>query len=234
VNDADRFRLCFGPYSTPRFQYGHVVWCEVRGEVRIVGLSDAPIPWPIGQTRQGPRALVVFGDLAKAVRREANLAVAHWWGITAKTVTKWRKALDVSRINDGTFGLMSVHGQERIEDALPAAVAKARDLERRRKIGEARRGKRCPPHVVEAMRRGRLGKPHSEESRRKMSEAARRRGAWPPAAGEPWSSEEEAMLRTLPAPEVARRTGRTLAAVYSRRATLELPDGRWRNGGRRV
>jgi len=36
--------------------------------VRIVGLSDAPIPWPIGQTRQGPRALVVFGALEKAVR----------------------------------------------------------------------------------------------------------------------------------------------------------------------
>jgi hypothetical protein len=30
------------------------------------------------------------------------------------------------------------------------------------------------------MRRGRLGKPHSSEARRKMSEAQRRRGAWPP------------------------------------------------------
>jgi hypothetical protein len=90
----------------------------------------------------------------------------------------------------------------------------------------------APPRVGVA-KQGRLGKPHSEEARRKMSEAARRHGAWPPAAGEPWSSEEEEMLRTLPAPEVASRTGRTLAAVYSRRARLEVPDGRWRNGGRR-
>ena len=233
MNDADRFRLCFGPYRTPRFQYGKIVWCEVRGEVRIVGLSDAPIPWPIGQTRQGPRALVVFGALAKAVRREANLAVSHWWGTEAKTVTKWRKALNVAPINDGTYGLKSAHGEDRIEDALPAAWAKARDPERRRRIGEARRGKPCPPHVVEAMRRGRLGKPHSEEARRKMSAAQRRRGAWPPAAGEPWTDDEDELLRTLPAPEVARRIGRTLAAVYSRRANLEMPDGRWRNGRRR-
>jgi len=152
---------------------------------------------------------------------------------TAKTVTKWRKALNVAPINEGTYDLKSAHGKDRIEDALPAAHAKARDPERCRKTGEARRGKPCLPHVVEAMRRGRLGKPHSSEARRKMSEAQRRRGAWPPAAGEPWSSEEEEMLRTLPAAEVVRRTGRTLAAVYSRRAKLELLDGRWRNGGRR-
>ena len=152
---------------------------------------------------------------------------------SAKTVTKWRKALDVSPINDGTYGLMSAHGKDRVEDALPAAVAKARDPERRRRIGEARRGKPCPPHVVEAMRRGRLGKPHSSEARRKMSEAQRRRGAWPPAAGEPWTDDEDELLRTLPAPEVARRTGRTLAAVYCRRQDLRLPDGRRHNGRRR-
>ena len=79
MNDADRFRLRFGPYKTPRFRNGKVVSCEVPGEVRIVGLSDAPIPWPMGRKGNGPPALIVFGALAKAVRREANLAVAHWW-----------------------------------------------------------------------------------------------------------------------------------------------------------
>jgi hypothetical protein len=33
------------------------------------------------------------------------------------------------------------------------------------------------------------------------------------------------MARTLPAAEVARRTGRTLQAVYDRRRVLEMPDG---------
>ena len=81
MNDADRFRLRFGPYKTPRFRYGKIASCEVRGEVRIVGLSEGRIRWPIGQSRQGPLALIVFGALAKAVRRESNLAVAHWWGV---------------------------------------------------------------------------------------------------------------------------------------------------------
>ena len=38
-----------GTYATPAFSYGDVVRCARRGEVRIVGLSFAPIPWPIGQ-----------------------------------------------------------------------------------------------------------------------------------------------------------------------------------------
>src|SRR5262249_52410889 len=37
-----------GTYRTPRFEYGDVVTCARRGDVRIVGLSEAPIPWPIG------------------------------------------------------------------------------------------------------------------------------------------------------------------------------------------
>src|SRR5262249_41734447 len=38
-----------GSYATPAFEYGDVVFCERRGDIRIVGLSEAPIPWPIGQ-----------------------------------------------------------------------------------------------------------------------------------------------------------------------------------------
>jgi hypothetical protein len=34
------------------------------------------------------------------------------------------------------------------------------------------------------------------------------------------------MLKTLPAEEVARRTGRSLKAVYTRRQGLGMPDGR--------
>jgi hypothetical protein len=77
MNDADRFKLLFGPYRTPRFRYGKVVFCEVRGEVTICGLSDAPIPWPIGKCGRA-KSLVVYGHHADAVRRESNVAVAHW------------------------------------------------------------------------------------------------------------------------------------------------------------
>jgi hypothetical protein len=56
-----------------------------------------------------------------------------------------------------------------------------------------------------------------------------------PAAGlptEPWSAEEDDLVRTLRPKEAAARTGRSLSAVYSRRLELGLPDGRATNGRR--
>jgi hypothetical protein len=44
----------------------------------------------------------------------------------------------------------------------------------------------------------------------------------------PWTAAEDELVRTLPGKEVARMTGRTLTAVYSRRLVLGLPDGRTR------
>jgi hypothetical protein len=66
-----------GKYRTPRFRIGDVVACARRGEVRIVGLSDAPIPWPLGQPLKGGRrqALSLYAGLAEAVRRESAEAV---------------------------------------------------------------------------------------------------------------------------------------------------------------
>src|SRR6516165_4814506 len=96
MNDSERFRL-LGKYRTPRFRYGRKVLCAVRGEVTIVGMTDAPIPWPIGKRGRG-RSLVVFKDLAKALRRESNQAICQWWGITPQTVSKWRKALGIGQI----------------------------------------------------------------------------------------------------------------------------------------
>jgi hypothetical protein len=43
-----------------------------------------------------------------------------------------------------------------------------------------------------------------------------------------WTPEEDDLVRTLPAAEVVRRTGRTLAAMYVRRSLLGVPDGRRR------
>jgi hypothetical protein len=40
----------------------------------------------------------------------------------------------------------------------------------------------------------------------------------------PWTPEEDELMRVLSPPEVARRTGRTLPAVYSRRRRLELAE----------
>jgi hypothetical protein len=74
MKDSDRFRL-LGTYRTPRFRYGRTVGCAVRGEVEVVGLHEAPIPWPVGK-RGRAKALVVFRGLARAVRRESEVAVS--------------------------------------------------------------------------------------------------------------------------------------------------------------
>jgi hypothetical protein len=49
----------------------------------VVGLSGGRIPWPVGQ-RGRAKALVLCGALAKGVRLEAAVAVAYWWGVSAR------------------------------------------------------------------------------------------------------------------------------------------------------
>jgi hypothetical protein len=82
--------------------------------------------------------------------------------------------------------------------------------------------------AAEAMRAGNTGRVHGEDERRKRSESHKRRGTRPPKAGWPWKADEDELVRTLPAAEVAARTGRILQAVYDRRHELQLPDGRRR------
>lgn len=63
---AERFKLHFGPYRTPRFKYGDLVRDQMRGKVRVIGLSEGRIPWPIIGRTSGVR-LAFYGDLVKAV-----------------------------------------------------------------------------------------------------------------------------------------------------------------------
>lgn len=227
MDDADRFRL-LGKYKTPRFRIGQRVLCEVRGEVVITGMTEAPIPWPLGLRVRGRHTLIVYKDLAKALRRESNQAICHWWGITPQTVSKWRKLLGIERATPGTFRLQSEYAFEpACVEGRRKAHAKAGDPERRAKIAAARRGKPRPPHVLEAMHAARRGSRHSKETREQMRQAHRRRGTLVPGT-RIWTPEEDEMVRTLAVEEATRRTGRTLGAVYARRARLRLPDGRRR------
>jgi hypothetical protein len=171
----DNARLLFGPYTAPPFNYGDIVRDEVRGDVEICALSDSPIPWPIGKIKWA-RSPVVYAGLAEAIRKESNIAICYWWGITPQTVSKWRKALGVGMVTEGTRRLWQDHAAEpETVSALKKAQAKARDPQRRAKIAASKRGKKRPPHVIEAMRNGRKGKPHSEATRAKMREAHRQR-----------------------------------------------------------
>jgi hypothetical protein len=101
MKDSDRFKL-LSTYRTPRFRIGQVVSCAARGKVVITGVTEAPIPWPIAKKGKGRHSLVVFKDLARAVRRESAQAVCHWWEVAKCTVWKWRVALGVKPTNEGT------------------------------------------------------------------------------------------------------------------------------------
>jgi hypothetical protein len=211
-------------YRTPSFRYGQRVECLARGEVTIVGLTDAPVPWPIGKTVRA-RSLVLYRDLARAVRREANRDVARLFGVTPQTVTKWRKALGVSANNRGTRR-RRVEAGKRNRRALAAMHAKSRDPVRRAKVAAAKSGKPRPRSVIDALRRANLGRKLSVEQRAKMSAAHKQRGTRPPKAGRPWKPSEDRLLYRLPPSAVASKTRRTLTAVYMRRAALGINDGR--------
>jgi hypothetical protein len=228
MEDAERFRL-LGKYRTPRCRIGQRVRCQVRGEMVIRGMTDAPIPWPLGSPkgRGGRPSLIVYKGLAKAVLRESEQAICHWFAVCPFTVWKWRKELSVERGTPGTTRLFREYIAETGDAMRALVVLEARNPERRRKIAEARRGKPRPPHVLEAMHNARRGVPHTEESRRRMSETHRRHGTLVPGTVQ-WTAAEDELVRTLPTAEVARRTGRSLQAVYARRSRLQLPDGRRR------
>jgi hypothetical protein len=72
MEDAERFRL-LGTYRTPRFRYSRKVVCEVLGELVITGISDAPIPWPLGcRGRERPSLVVYKGWPRPSAARRAG------------------------------------------------------------------------------------------------------------------------------------------------------------------
>jgi hypothetical protein len=206
-----------------------VLSCEYRDcDVIVVGYSDGRIPWPIGRRKgTSARGLVVYGGLAEALRRESNLAVAHWWGVDYQTVSHWRKALGVEPKTAGTTRLRREYGKEEwFAKARRKAHRKLRDSERCRKIAEALRGRRRPAHIVEAARKAWKGQRHTPQARAKMRAAWKARGPRYDVSGRAWTEEQDAAVRTLSGAEAARRTGRTLSAVYLRRIKLGLSEGR--------
>jgi hypothetical protein len=172
-------RLLFGPYRPPRCRLGRILKCAVRGEVIVCGMTDARIPWPVGK-RGRARSHVVCGGLAQAVRRESNLAVSHWWGVTPHTVSIWRKALGVAQVNPGTRRIKQEQWRRVFTPEQIARNVAKFTPQRAGKIGDALRGKPRPRHIQKMLRRLRLGRKNSPEARAKMSAAHRARGTRPP------------------------------------------------------
>src|SRR3954463_12796269 len=88
MNDAERFRLLYGPYVAPKCRVGDTLPCEYRGrEVAVGGMTDGRVQWPRARG-PGRRAPILCGDVIRAVRSESEIAVAHHWGVCTATVKK--------------------------------------------------------------------------------------------------------------------------------------------------
>lgn len=112
-----------------------------------------------------------------------------------------------------------------------ALASQARQTpEFRAKQSAVHKGKTPPRHVIEAARRAKIGMKHTEEARRKMSEAHKRHGTRPPGSGEPWTPEEDALLGTMMDKDVAARLGVGKQAVFERRTQLDIPSFREQRG----
>ncbi len=218
-------KLLFGPYRPPRCRVGGNLRCVVRGPAVVRGMSDTPIQWPFTHRNSVDRrpSLIVCGDMVDAIRKESASAVAHHFGVTAQTVTKWRKALGVDRQTPGTVDLQRRTVDQHFDEETQAKViASTKRPERNAKISAARRGKPRPKHVLEALQRANAERNPSVETRKRMSDAHKRRGTIPPAAGIPWLATDDALLGTMPDKVVAKRTGRSLNAVRDRRYVLGI------------
>lgn len=141
--------LIGGPYRPPRCKIGKPVYDLLHGDLVVVAISDAPIPWPMIRTHPNSRGTVpaMTADLKRAVERESVEAIAHHWQTSRWTVRRWRHALGVDRFNEGTRRLWSQLAETRLGDhrgtrpGSPAPVkltAEQRaELTRRARAGES-------------------------------------------------------------------------------------------------
>src|SRR5262245_12945083 len=115
MTDRERVKLLFGPYQAPPLKRGDRATCLFRGcAVVITGRTTARIPWPRCRALDssgGGSGLLVDEELARAVRREAAVAIMHWWGVSQDAVQHWRRALGVGFTDtEGTVRLMRAAG----------------------------------------------------------------------------------------------------------------------------
>ncbi len=175
----------------------------------------------------GPQGPVVCGSLIFAVRSESEIAVAYHWGVSTATVKKWRRALEVPAVNNGTRSLYIAYGFERL--ATPENMAKLREAlgceEVRAKMRASSIGRKLHPKTAAALREA-AKRPKSEEWKRGQS--ARSRKMWENAeeyglpAQHSWSDEDIAMLGTKSDKEVGKVLGLPQHVVVHKRRSLGI------------
>jgi hypothetical protein len=136
MRDAGRVQLLFGPYAAPRLRRGQRATCLFRDcDVVITGRTAARLDWPLCRPLGKPigrPTILVDEELARAVRYESALALRHWWGVGESLVWKWRQALGVPPLNEGSARLRTALNGELNEEKRGVPLP-AEQVERRRR-----------------------------------------------------------------------------------------------------
>jgi hypothetical protein len=224
--DSERFKLLYGPYTAPKCRSGDTLTCEYRRrEMKVRGMSDAPIRWP--SLRRGRSdSLIVCDDLVRAIRTESSIAVAHHWGVARSVVSQWRRALGVPRMTSGTTRLL-------IETAAETLTPEVRAIARNRmhapdvraKLSAIRTGRSVHPNTIAALREA-AKRPKSEDWKRGQSERSKRmwqnREAYGLPARHKWTAKEIALLGTDSDAKIAKILGLKVHAVVDQRRRLGI------------
>lgn len=85
-------------YNPPICRRGDTLIDAIAGAVVVGGFTGGKYPWPY---RKDTGTLILCGDLVEAVKTEAAIDIAAWFGIkSSATVSKWRRNLGVTRQNN--------------------------------------------------------------------------------------------------------------------------------------
>ena len=177
-----------------------------------------------GPGLQGP---ILCGSLIQAVRSESEIAVAYHWGVSTSTVTKWRRALEVPAVNNGTRALYIGYAYERL--VTPENKAKTKEAtdcpEFREKIRAASLGRPIHPKTAAALLEA-ARRPKTEEWKRGQSARSRKMWENPEEYGLPaqhdWSDEDRALLGTISDKAVGEALGLPVHVVVYKRRSLGI------------
>jgi hypothetical protein len=108
------------PYHLPHVLVGDRLHDELLGaDTDVAALAKLPIGvWPMRRRHIGGLLVpILAADLARAVRTESAQAVAYWWSVSRETVGRWRRALHVARMTEGTRARWSQLAPQRLSVA---------------------------------------------------------------------------------------------------------------------
>jgi hypothetical protein len=150
--DPAAVRLLHGPYRASKVRTGDRAVCHLRGAAVVVtSIASGRIPWPRCRAldSRGGSGLLVDDELLRAVRTEAAVAVAWWWGVPPTCISRWRRLLGVERFTAGSARLQKRNGARgaaalRSKRWTQAERAAKRDQARALRLVRHTLGKRWP------------------------------------------------------------------------------------------